>query len=138
MYFRANSAIKDAVPGARDRESGELIERLRRENGRLREELARAEADRARVERERTRLEREHARLKDELEAARRAGTRQAAPFSKRTPTRRPRRPGRKPSAYPLRARTADRSGGVGRRRALAGNVSTATVLPVMSKNSTE
>ena len=37
-----------------------------------------------------------------------------------------------------LRARTAGRSAGVGRRRALAGNVTTATVLPVMSKNSTE
>ena len=37
-----------------------------------------------------------------------------------------------------LRARTAGRSAGVGRRRALAGSVTTATVLPVMSKNSTE
>jgi hypothetical protein len=37
-----------------------------------------------------------------------------------------------------LRARTAGRSAGVGRRRALAGNVTTATVLPVMSKNSTD
>ena len=40
--------------------------------------------------------------------------------------------------AYALRARTAGRSAGVGRRRALAGRVTTATVLPVMSKNSTE
>jgi hypothetical protein len=37
-----------------------------------------------------------------------------------------------------LRARTAGRSAGVGRRKALAGSVTTATVLPVMSKNSTE
>lgn len=43
------------------------------------------------------RLERENARLKDELEAARRAGARQAAPFSKGAPKRRPRCPGRKP-----------------------------------------
>ena len=35
----------------------------------------------------------------DELEAARSAGKRQAAPFSKGAPTRRPRRPGRKPGA---------------------------------------
>ena len=33
-----------------------------------------------------------------------------------------------------VRARTAGRSAGVGRRRALAGSVTTATVLPVMSK----
>ncbi len=42
------------------------------------------------------------------------------------------------PTAQALRARTAGRSAGVGRRRALAGSVTTATVLPVMSKNSTE
>ena len=39
---------------------------------------------------------------------------------------------------YALRARTAGRSAGVGRRNALAGTVTTATVLPVISKNSTE
>ena len=39
---------------------------------------------------------------------------------------------------YALRARTAGRSAGVGRRRAPAGSVATATVLPVMSKNSIE
>lgn len=48
-----------------------------------------------RVERERDRLRRENDRLKTELEAARRAGVRQAAPFSKGPPHRRPRRPGR-------------------------------------------
>lgn len=85
--------------GARDPESGRRIEQLQRENVRLREALARAEADRARVERERARLERENVRLKDELEAARRAGARQAAPFSKGAPKRRPRRPGRRPGA---------------------------------------
>jgi transposase len=84
------------VRGARDPERSELIEQQRREIARLREELARSEADRLRTERERARLERENARLKDELEAARRAGARQAAPFSKGTPKRRPRRPGRK------------------------------------------
>jgi len=75
------------------------IEELRRENARLRQELERSEAERARVERERARLERENTRLKDELEAARRAGARQAAPFSKGAPKRRPRRPGRKRGA---------------------------------------
>lgn len=75
----------------------EPIEGLRQENARLRRELEREKAERVRVERERARLERENTRLKDELEAARRAGTRQAAPFSKGAPKRRPRRPGRKP-----------------------------------------
>jgi hypothetical protein len=40
----------------------------------------------------------------------------------------------RSPTAQVLRARTAGRSAGVGRRRALAGSVTPATVLPVMSK----
>lgn len=71
------------MPGARERPSDERMERLQQEVVRLRDELARSETDRARIERERARLERENARLKDELEAARRAGARQAAPFSK-------------------------------------------------------
>lgn len=75
----------------------EPIDELRRENAQLRRELERSEAERARVERERARLERENTRLKGELDAARRAGARQAAPFSKGAPKRRPRRPGRKP-----------------------------------------
>lgn len=87
------------MPGAREPESPERIEQLHQEVVRLREELARVEADRDRVERERARLERENTRLKDELDAARRAGARQAAPFSKGTPKRRPRRAGRRPGA---------------------------------------
>lgn len=43
-----------------------------------------------------------------------------------------------KPIRYALRARTAGWSSVVGMRTALAGTVITATVLPVMSKNSTE
>jgi hypothetical protein len=39
---------------------------------------------------------------------------------------------------YARSARTAGRSAGVGMRNALAGTAATATVLPVMSKNSTE
>ena len=87
------------MPGVRGRDWDERIEQLQREVVRLRDELARSETDRTRVERERARLERENARLKDELEAARRAGARQAAPFSKGAPKRRPRRAGRKPGA---------------------------------------
>lgn len=76
-------------------------EELRRENARLREALAR-------VERERDRLQRERDRLKDQLDAARRAGFRQAAPFAKthRQGTGRP--PGRRAGAgYGRRAHRA-------------------------------
>lgn len=67
-----------------------------RENARLREQLERAERARRDVERERDRLQRRHDRLKDQLDAARRAGFRQAAPFAKahRQGTGRP--PGRR------------------------------------------
>jgi transposase len=85
--------------GANDAASPEQRDDLRRENVWLRRELERSEAERAGLERERARLEREIARLKDELEAARRAGARQAAPFSRGAPKRRPRRPGRKAGA---------------------------------------
>ena len=66
---------------------------------RLREDLARAERMRREVERDRDRLQRRHDRLKDQLDAARRAGFRQAAPFAKarRQGTGRP--PGRRAGA---------------------------------------
>ena len=73
----------------------ELV-RTRRDLVRLREELARVERERADLLRERDRLRRENERLKDDLDAARRAGARQAAPFSKGAPTPHPKRPGRK------------------------------------------
>ena len=58
-----------------------------------------------RLEREWNRLRHENERLKDELEAARRAAKRQAAPFSKGAPVAQPKRPGRKPGhAYGRRA----------------------------------
>jgi transposase len=44
-------------------------------------------------------LQAENARLRAELDEARRAGTRQAAPFRKGPPVARPKRPGRKPGA---------------------------------------
>jgi transposase len=89
------------------------LARARRDNARLRGELARVERERADLDRERVRLEREraqwerqhdrlrreHERLKGELEAARRAGARQAAPFSKGVPVAHPKRPGRKDGA---------------------------------------
>ena len=61
--------------------------------------IAELEADLRRSEAERQRLRREIDKLKDELEAARRAVHRQAAPFSRGTRVAQPRRPGRKPGA---------------------------------------
>jgi transposase len=62
---------------------------LHREIDRLRRELENSE-------RARERLKRENDRLKKELATARRAGHRQAAPFSKGAPTAQPRRSGRR------------------------------------------
>ena len=65
----------------------------------LRERAERAEREALRRENER--LRRDNERLREALEAARRAGCRQAAPFSKNRPAPQPRRPGRKSgSAY--------------------------------------
>ena len=58
----------------------------------MREDLRRSEA-------ERQRLRRENEKLKEELDAARRAVYRQAAPFSRGTTVPQPRVPGRKPGA---------------------------------------
>lgn len=61
--------------------------------------IERLEDDLRRSEAERQRLRRENEKLKEELEAARRASARQAAPFSRGTRVAQPRRPGRKPGA---------------------------------------
>ena len=73
----------------------EIINELRDEVERLRNDRNRAEAERTRLERDRDRLRRENERLRQQLDAARRAGFRQAAPFSKGAPKSHPRRPGR-------------------------------------------
>lgn len=57
--------------------------------------IAQLEEDLRRSEAERQRLRRENEKLKDELEAARRAVYRQAAPFSRGTRVAAPKRPGR-------------------------------------------
>jgi transposase len=80
------------------RDPQQIIEEQAREIERLREDLRRSEA-------ERQRLRRENEKLKDELEAARRAVSRQAAPFSRGTSRAQPQRPGRKAgAAYGRRA----------------------------------
>jgi transposase len=75
------------------------IDRLRRENERLRREQERADQARNRYRNERDKLRQKIERLEDELDAARRAQHRQAAPFSRGVPRRPPRRPGRTPGA---------------------------------------
>lgn len=75
------------------------LERQQREIERLRREKERADRDRNRYRRERDTLRKKIDRLDDELDAARRALHRQAAPFSRGTPRRPPRRPGRKAGA---------------------------------------
>jgi transposase len=74
------------------RDPQEIIDDQAREIERLREDLRRSEA-------ERQRLRRENDKLKEELEAARRAVSRQAAPFSRGTRVAQPRRPGRRAGA---------------------------------------
>lgn len=76
----------------------QIIDEQAREIERLREDLRRSEA-------ERQRLRRENEKLKDDLEAARRAVSRPAAPFSRGCASRAPKRPGRKGGrAYGVRA----------------------------------
>lgn len=74
------------------RDPQQIIDDQAREIERLREDLRRSEA-------ERQRLRRENEKLKEELDAARRAVHRQAAPFSRGSRVAHPRRPGRKPGA---------------------------------------
>lgn len=74
------------------------LERQEREKEQMRRE-------RDRYRKERDRLRKKIEQLEDELDDARRALHRQAAPFSRGTPRRRPRRPGRKPGiAYGRKA----------------------------------
>ena len=77
-------AVTRTRPTCKDHD--ELIRRQQEELARLREALAR-------TGRERDRLKRQNARLKQQLDAARRAGFRQAAPFAKDRPQGRGTRP---------------------------------------------
>ena len=87
------------MSSAPTRDPEQIIKRLRDELSRAQADRARLEQDLSRTERERERLRRENEQLRKELETARRAGYRQAAPFSKGAPKSHPQRPGRKPGA---------------------------------------
>lgn len=103
LYIFPGSGITGAwatapSPPRSKNESVPELEQARREIDRLQRELER-------VERERDRLRQQNERLKHQLDAVRRAGFRQAAPFAKPL-TRHPKRPGRKAGrAYGLKAR---------------------------------
>lgn len=87
-------------------ERDDLIRRQQDEIARLRDEVARVEQQRHEAERERDRLKRQNERLKQQLDAARRAGFRQAAPFAKDHAQGRGGRPGRRGGpTYGRRAR---------------------------------
>ncbi len=75
------------------------IAALRRENAKLRRKREHLRGEKKRLVREIDRLETMCAKLKALLEEARRAGKRQAAPFSKGEPKANPRRPGRRAGA---------------------------------------
>jgi transposase len=80
------------------RDPQQIIDDQARRIRQLEDDLKRSEA-------ERQRLRRENEKLKDELDAARRAVYRQAAPFSRGTRVAEPHRPGRKAgAAYGRRA----------------------------------
>ena len=86
----------DAQESSKLRRGGQ-VERLRRD-------LDRAEREVDRLQKRNKRLENENERLKRDLDAARRAGCRQAAPFAKPR-IRDPKRPGRRPGAARLARR---------------------------------
>ena len=91
----------DEQPRPTDDERDELIKQQAEELARVREELAR-------TGRERDRLKRQNERLRQQLDAARRAGFRQAAPFAKDRPQGRGRPRGRRPGhRFGRRARRA-------------------------------
>jgi len=73
---------EEATPSERERRLEREVQRLERDNDQLRSEI--------------DGLREDNDRLKKELDAAGRAGKRQAAPFSKGEPKTKPRRPGRK------------------------------------------
>jgi transposase len=91
---KAGRTCRHAAEAAKLRVRIEALERI---CARLRAEKKKLAAGKAAAERQIEGLRQEVARLTAELDAARRSGKRQAAPFSKGPPKPHPRRPGRKP-----------------------------------------
>ena len=87
------------VPANRPTPDALTRDALLPENGRLCEALARVERAQRDLRRDRDRLQRERDRLTEPLDAARRAGYRQAAPCAKTRRRGTGRRPGRRAGA---------------------------------------
>ena len=104
LYFSRGSGITVGchgnVPRTEQDPRDTRIEEQEREIARLREELTRVEGDRDQWKRDRDRWKRRSEHLKQQLDAARRAGFRQAAPFAKDRPQGRGGRPGRRAGAH--------------------------------------
>src|SRR4029453_5704945 len=86
--------LEDENAALRDRE-----QQLEREQQQLRERIEGLEAERERRQGGGERRQEVNARLRGEVEALRRAGKRQEAPFSRGEPKADPKRAGRKPGA---------------------------------------
>ena len=74
----------------------EKLRRTRRERDQARQQVEQLEDEKQRLHEKLERLREENERLRNELEAAMRAGKRQAAPFSRGKPKDNPKPPGRK------------------------------------------
>lgn len=97
-----SSVAEDAVTGSLLAEADVLRGQLER----ARERIGVLEADNARLVAKTEKLSADNERLRSRLEETRRAGKRQAAPFSRDEKKADPKRPGRKPgAAYGTRAR---------------------------------
>jgi transposase len=88
--------LNNLNPVRRIRELMEELRRTRRERDQARKEVAELEDEKQRLQERLERLREENERLRNELEAAQRAGKRQAAPFSRGKPKKNPKTPGRK------------------------------------------
>jgi transposase len=88
--------LKNLNPLRRIRELMEELGRTRRERDQARKQVEQLEEEKQRLHEKLERLREDNERLRNELEAAMRAGKRQAAPFSRGKPKDNPKPPGRK------------------------------------------
>jgi transposase len=88
--------LKNLNPVRRIRELMEELGSTRRERDRARQQVEQLEGEKQQLHKQLERLREENERLRNELEAAMRAGKRQAAPFSRGKPKDNPKTPGRK------------------------------------------
>jgi transposase len=97
---RAGTRIVAAWRGASPAPDCPRCEPLRRENEALQQEMERLQQEMERLRKENQAQKEANARLRASVEAAQRAGKRQAAPFSKGPPKANPKQNGRKPGEH--------------------------------------